>query len=395
MNPPPELNHRDRCAIVGIGRTEYSRNSGRSALTLASEAVRSALADCGLTVADVDGLVRSDFDKVQAFSLAGALGAKNVGFWGDSGPGGCGPAMMLGLAIGAILSGQATTVVVYRSLNGRSGGARLGQGNRRTGGGGETADEYFIPHGLLAAGHIFSLMTQRCMIERGLKPEHLAQIAVTQREHAQHAPHAVMHGKPLDMEGYYAARMLSTPLRLNDYCLETDGAAAFVVTSAERARDLPKKPVLVRAVAAAMPTDVRPGMLFSTSVRDDLTELPAWQVAPRLWQRAGMGPGDIDIAQIYDCFTISVLLQLEAFGFCRRGEAGDFAMAGHLGRNGRLPNNTAGGNLSEGYIHGVNHFVEAVRQLRGEADMQIPEARTCLVTSGPVPLESAAILRTD
>lgn len=387
--------YRDRCAIAGIGTTEYSSRSGRSALTLASEAVRAALDDAGLAVADVDGFVRSDFDKVQAFSLAGALGAKNIAYWGDSGPGGCGPCMMLGLAIGAILSGQASTVVLYRALNGRSGGARLGQGTRRTGGGGETFDEFFIPQGLLAAGQIFSLVAQRCMVEGRLKPEHLAQVAITQRAHANLAPHAQMHGRTLSIDDYFNARMISTPQRLYDYCLETDGAAAVVVTSTERARTLRKRPVQIRAVAGAMPADVRAGMIFSTVTRDDITELPAVRVAPTLWQRAGMAPDDIDIAQIYDCFTVSVLLQLEAFGFCGRGEAGEFVCNGQIGRSGRLPVNTAGGNLSEGYIHGVNHIVEAVRQLRGEAAMQIPDATTCLVTSGPLPLASAAILRTD
>lgn len=388
-------NHQDRCAIVGIGRTDYSRNSGRSALTLACEAIRAALADAGLGVDDVDGLVRSDFDKAQGYSVASALGAKNVGFWADGGPGGCGPAMMLGIAVGAVLSGQASTVVVFRALNGRSGGARLGQGVRRTGGGGESFEELLAPHGLIAAGHVFALVAQRCMLEWGLQPEHLGHVAITQRAFAQRAPHAQMHGKPLTMAQYLDSRMLSTPLRLLDFCVETDGAAAFIVTSAERARDLRQKPVLVRAVAGAMPDDVRAGTVFSSVLRNDITAMPAWRVAPLLWQRAGMEPRDIDVAQIYDCFTISVLLQLEAFGFCKRGEAGPLAAAGEWGAFGRLPTNTAGGNLSEGYIQGVNHFIEAVRQLRGQADAQVPNARTCLVTSGPLPLESAAVLRVD
>jgi acetyl-CoA acetyltransferase len=167
------------------------------------------------------------------------------------------------------------------------------------------------------------------------------------------------------------------------------------VTSAERARDLKKPPVLIRSVAQAVPPDARAGMMFSSLVRDDITDLAWRQVADTLWRRGGVGPSDVDVAQLYDCFTISVLLQLESFGFCKRGESGSMATSGVLARGGEMPINTGGGHLSEGYIHGMNHVVQAVRQLRGEADMQILDAELSLVTGGPLPISSALLLRRD
>lgn len=384
--------HRDKCAIVGIGQTEFSSNSGRSVLTLATEAVKAALDDAGLKISDVDGIVRCDLDKLPHYTLAAALGTKNLSYMGDAGPGGAAPCLMMAQAVGAILSGQAKTVVIYRALNGRS-GMRFGAGNRRGGGGDETYDEFYVPYGMLAAGHVFALMANRYALEYGLTPEQLGSIAVTQRAHANASPRAQMHGRTLSMEDYLAARMISTPLRLFDFCLETDGACAFVVTAADVAKDLRKPPVLIRGIAAAAPPDIKPGMMFSTSAREDMTDVPAKWAAQKLWNRAGVGPEDIRCAQVYDCFSIAVLLQLEAFGFCKKGEGGAFVADGSIGRNGRIPVNTGGGHLAEGYIHGVNHILEAVRQVRGEAAMQIPNVDVSLVTSGPIPMGSGAVLR--
>lgn len=395
MTLDTEPSHRDRCAIAGVGSTEFSSNSGRSALTMACQSVTAALADAGLAIEDIDGMVCNDMDKVHPAGLAAALGARNVGYWGQSGQGGAGPSMMLGLAIGAVMSGQARTVVVYRSLNGRS-GMRLGTGGRRGNGGQETMDEFFAPYGLVVAGQVFGLAAQRYKIEYGLTPEQLGSVAVTQRANANDNPRAQMRDRKLTMQDYLASRMIAAPLRLYDYCLETDGSCAVIVTSTERARHLRQPPVLIRGVAGGMPPDSRAGwMIFSSAVRDDLTRTPLDQAAERLWQRTGMGPLDVDVAQIYDCFSISVLMQLEAFGFCKRGEAGAFSADGHTSRNGRIPVNTDGGNMSAGYVHGVNHIVEGVRQLRGEAAVQVAGASTCLVSSGPLPLGSAALLRKD
>jgi acetyl-CoA acetyltransferase len=166
-----------------------------------------------------------------------------------------------------------------------------------------------------------------------------------------------------------------------------------VITSAERAKDLKKPPVLIRAVAGGAPNDLRPGMMFPVVTREDMTELGGRKAGEELWRRAGVGPKDMDIAQIYDCFTISVILQLEAYGFVGKGEGGPYAASGALRRDGELPINTGGGHLSEGYVHGMNHIVQAVRQLRGEADMQIPDAELCLCTGGPLPVGSSVVFR--
>lgn len=386
---------RDKCAIAGIGKTEFSRDSGRSVLTLATEAAKAAIADAGLERTDIDAIIRADVDNVTPIALATSLGLSNLNYWGDTGPGGVAPCMMLGLAVGALLSGQAKAVLAFRSLNGRS-EARLGVGkpapNARVGGR-ATYDEFYAPYGLLTAGQTFALMTQRHMTQFGTTQEHLGEVALACRAAAQHAPHAQMHAKPLTMENYLSSRMISTPLRLFDFCLETDGAAAVVITLADRARDLAKTPVLIRAVAGGLARDRRAGMMMPVVTREDMTELGGRQAGEELWRRAGVGPMEIDIAQLYDCFTISVLLQLEAYGFVGKGESGAFAATGALRKGGALPINTAGGHMSEGYVHGMNHILEAVRQLRGEADMQIEGAEMSLVTGGPLPVGSSAVLR--
>ncbi len=387
---------RDKTAVVGVGQTAFTRDSGRSVLSLATEASLAALADAGLTVDDVDGIVRCEQDTVTPYTLGAALGVNNLSFWGDTGPGGVAPCMMMGIAMGAVMSGQAKTVLAFRSLNGRS-EARLGAAARTAGkevvGGFGAYDEFFQPYGLLTAGQTFALMARRHMLEYGTTPEQMGAVAMACREHAGLTPHAQMQSKSMTMDDYLASRMISTPLRLYDFCLESDGACAVVITSAERAKDLPKPPVLIRAVAGGAPPDRRPGMMFPVVTRNDMTDLGGRRAAETLWKRAGVGPQEMDIAQLYDCFTISVILQLEAYGFCAKGEGGPFAASGAIRRGGALPINTGGGHLSEGYVHGMNHVVQAVRQLRGEADMQVPGAELSLVTGGPLPVGSSVVFR--
>ncbi|WP_068876839.1 MULTISPECIES: lipid-transfer protein [unclassified Phenylobacterium] len=387
---------RDKAAVVGIGQTEFSRDSGRGVLSLATEASLKAIADAGLTVDDIDGIVRCEQDTVRPYSLAASLGMKDLHYWADTGPGGVAPCMMMGVAMGAVLSGQAKAVLAFRSLNGRS-ESRLGAGTSRMSsevvGGFGSYDEFFLPYGLQTAGQTFALMARRHMLDYGTTPEQLAAVAMTCREHANRTPHAQMAGRPLSLDDYLASRMISSPLRLFDYCLESDGACAVVITTAERAKDLPKPPVLIRAVAGGAPRDHRAGMMFPAVTRDDITELGGRQAGAELWRRAGVGPHEMDCAQIYDCFTISVILQLEAYGFCAKGEGGPLAASGALKLGGSLPINTGGGHLSEGYVHGMNHIVQAVRQLRGEADMQVPGAELAMCTGGPLPVGSSVVFR--
>ena len=391
-----QFHHRDRCAISGIGATDFTRNSGRSVLTLATQASLAAIADAGLTPQDIDGIVRCDMDAVRSNDLVDALGMTRLDYYGDAGPGGVAPTAMVSQAVAAVVSGMATAVLCYRSLNGRS-GRRFGLSSVTSAsvGGGGTYDELFLPYGLLTPGQIFGLIAQRHMHDYGTTEQDLGAIAIACRNRANANPFAQMHDKPLTMDDYLAARMISRPLRLYDFCLETDGAAAVIVTSAERARDAPNPPALIRAVASGTVTNPQPGIQFPVVLREDMTTLPAKPTAETLYRRAGLGPDDIDVAQLYDCFSITVLLQLEDWGFCAKGEGGAFASSGAIEPGGSLPINTGGGHMSEGYIHGMNHIVEGVRQIRGTSASQVHGAETCLVTNTPLPPGSALILRTD
>src|SRR5215218_5883221 len=389
MRDDETFHHRDRCAISGIGWTDFSRDSGRSDLTLATQASLTAIADAGLAPAHIDGIVRCDMDLVRPNDLVDALGLTRLDYFGDAGPGGVAPCGQVAQAVAAVISGQATNVLVYRSLNGRSSvtAARVG--------GNGTYDEFFLPYGLLTPGQIFGLIAQRHMIEFGTTEKDLGAIAIACRNRANANPQAQMHDRTLTMDDYLAARMIARPLRLFDFCLETDGAAALIVTSAERARDAPNPPALIRAAAAGSLVHPQPGIQFPVVLRDDITTLPGKPTADTLYRRAGLGPSDIDVAQLYDCFTITVLLQLEDFGFCAKGEGGAFVSSGAIELGGSLPINTGGGHLSEGYIHGMNHIVEGVRQVRGTSTSQVPDAEVCLVTNNPLPPGSALILRRD
>ena len=297
----------------------------------------------------------------------------------------------------AILSGQATTVLVFRELNGRSGrryGLVAADASARVGGAG-TYDEFFAPYGLLTPGQIFALMAQRHMLEYGTTREAARPAS---RWPAGRGPTptraAQMHDRPLTMDDYLSARMISAPLRLFDFCLETDGACAVVVTSTERARDLRQPPALIRAVAQGSIPNPQPGIQFPVLMRESHHRRCRRRRSPRRsTARAGLGPDDVDVAQLYDCFTITVLLQLEDWGFCAKGEGGPFVASGEIELGGSIPINTGGGHLSEGYIHGMNHIVEGVRQIRGESTSQVPGAEVCLVTSTPLPPGSALILR--
>ncbi|MGX7732690.1 thiolase C-terminal domain-containing protein [Rhodococcus sp. 2H158] len=388
-----DLWQQDVCAIVGVGESDYSKNSGTSVTALAAAASRAALADAGIDPADVDGVIRNDMDLVSCAALADAIGARNLTYFGEAGPGGSGPAAMVAQAVGAIMSGQASTVVVFRSLNGRSGN-RFGLSSElaTSTGGGESMTEFFGPYGLLSPGQFFALLAQEYMRKTGTTSEQLGHIALAARRHANNNPRAQMYDRKMTLDDYLNSRMLSSPLRLFDYCLETDGAAAVVVTSTERARDLRQKPAVIRAAAMASGPRPQPGQMYPVLMRDDPLDMPSRYCAETLYRRAGLGPEEVDSAQLYDCFTITALLQVEDYGFCDRGEAGEFAAAGELEIGGAIPFNTSGGHMSEGYIHGMNHIAEGVRQIRGTSSNQVPGASVSLVTSAPPPSTSALIL---
>jgi acetyl-CoA acetyltransferase len=251
-----------------------------------------------------------------------------------------------------------------------------------------------MAYGMLMAAAAYALPTRRHMHLYGTTGEQLGTIAVTFREHASRNPRAVMGQKPMTLEDHQASPMIADPHRLFDCCLESDGACAVVVTTAERARDLAKRPVEILASEQGAPKGYAFGTFTNANVPDELYATGACEeMAGRLWGKAGLGPQDVDVAQIYDHFTGCVLMQLEDYGFCKRGEGGPFVESGALSwHGGSLPTNTHGGSLSEAYIHGLNHVVEGVRALRGESTSPVEGAEVCLVTSAACVPSSALIL---
>jgi acetyl-CoA acetyltransferase len=237
-----------------------------------------------------------------------------------------------------------------------------------------------MPFGMLTPASWVALCAQRYMHEYGATSEDLATIAIATRKHAVSNPNAAFYQQPLTREQYFASRWVSEPLRLYDCCQETDGGCALLITTPERARDLRQPPALIRAVAQASAA----GQEQMTSFyRPDMAALPEMELAAKqVYALARLGPRDIDATILYDAFTPEVLIQLESFGFCKRGEAKDFIRGGTLEVGGRLPNNTHGGLLSEAYIHGVNGIAEGARLVRGQSVNQPRKADHVLVTSG-------------
>ncbi|ARZ68935.1 lipid-transfer protein [Streptomyces sp. HU2014] len=374
-------------AVVGIGATEFSKDSGRSELTLAAEAVRAALADAGLGPGDVDGLVTFTMDTSPEITVAQAAGIGELTFFSRVHYGGGAACATVQQAALAVAAGAAEVVVCYRAFNERS-GRRFGAGVQRREPTAEgVALGWALPFGLLTPASWVAMAARRYLHTYGLTPEVFGHVAVTGRRHAAANPAAYFHGRPITLADHAASRWIAEPLRLLDCCQETDGGQAVVVTSADRARTLPHPPAVI--VAAAQGAG-RAQEQMTSFYRDDLTGLPeAGAVARQLWRSSGLTPGDIDVGILYDHFTPFVLMQLEAYGFCGPGEAGDFVAAG------ALPLNTHGGQLGEAYLHGMNGIAEAVRQLRGTAVNQVPGAARVLVTAGSGVPTSGLLLGAD
>ena len=369
----------DHACIVGIGETDYCRKpgSGMTQLGLQLRAAVDAIEDAGLSPAQVDGIM--PFPNLgRAEELAANLGCSNLRFAATIHMGGAAPAASLGSAAAAVNEGLADYVLLPAGWNGYS-GARARQTIAEDVSsipGGAIARDYYMPHGFTAPPQWYAVMARRHMHEYGTTAEQLGAIAVAMRRHAQLNPGAVMHGRPLTLDDYLASPMLADPYRVFDCCLETDGAAAVVVTSAERARDLPGRPVRILASACGQPYPAD-----EITNRKDIFQTGLTIAAPEAFGRAGVTPADADFAMIYDCFTFELLQQLEEVGFCKRGEGGAFVEGGRIELGGALPVNTHGGLLSEAHVLGMSHIVEAVKQLRGEAaERQVADAGLGVVT---------------
>lgn len=371
-----------QAAIVGIGATEFSKDSGRSELRLAAEAVSAAIADAGLTPADVDGLVTFTMDTNAEIAVARAVGIEEMTYFSRIHYGGGAACATVQQAAMAVATGVADVVVAYRAFNERS-GLRFGQvnsavANQENSSGTDNAFSY--PHGLSTPAAFVAMVAQRYMHDYGATSADFGRIAVVDRKHAAVNPNAFFYGKPITLEDHQASRYIAEPLHLLDCCQESDGGVALVITSVERARDLPHTPAVIAAAAAGSAADQ---FIMTSYYRDELAALPEMGLVGRqLWEQSGLRPDDMDLAILYDHFTPYTLLQLEELGFCGRGEAKDFVAEPRPGSGGRLPLNTHGGQLGEAYIHGMNGIAEGVRQLRGTSVNQVDDATRVVVTAG-------------
>lgn len=370
---------KDRTAIAGIGQTEFSKESGRSELQLACEAIVAALADAGLRPAEVDGLVTFTMDSSDEAEVARNVGIPELSMFSRVPYGGGAGAGTVLQAAMAVATGVAEVVVCYRAFNERS-GMRFGDTGRAMTGVPPWLS-WYAPFGLLTPAAWVALHARRYMHDYGVTNEDFGRISVVDRAHAATNPAAWFHGRPITLDDHQRSRWIVEPvLRLLDCCQESDGGVALVVTSRERAADLRQPPVLLTAAAQGAALDSE---MMTAYYRDDLAGLPDMAiVAQRLWRDSGLGPDDISAAILYDHFTPFVLMQLEELGFCGPGEAREFATVENLSIGGRLPINMNGGQLGEAYIHGMNGITEAVRQVRGTACNQVPGVEHVLVTAG-------------
>ncbi|MBF4162124.1 lipid-transfer protein [Nocardioides acrostichi] len=372
-----------KAAIAGIGATEFSKASGRSELQLSVEATQAALSDCGLAVCDVDGLVTFTMDTSSEIALARELGVPELRFFSRINYGGGAACATVQQAAMAVATGVADVVVAYRGFNERSGN-RFGQYSAgvaqqvNTNG---LDNAWTYPFGLGTPAATVAMQARRYMHTYGATSADFGAVAVADRRHAASNPNAFFYDKPITIEDHQASKMIVEPLHLLDCCQESDGGQAFVIVSAERARDLPQPPAYVTAAAQGSGPDQ---FVMTSYYRDDIGIPEMGVVGRELWRQSGLTPDDMPMAVLYDHFTPYVLMQLEELGFCGRGEAPGFVADGAIEVGGRLPLNTHGGQLGEAYIHGMNGIAEAVRQVRGTSvnPVSLDDRPHVLVTAG-------------
>ncbi len=376
-----EFTVKDKVAVAGVGESKYYKR-GQAPMPefkLAVEAISKAAADAGIAVTDIDGFASYSDDRNSAVRLAAALGLPQLRFanmmWGGGGGGGSGA---VGNAAAAIVAGYAKYVCVFRALaQGQFG--RFGQAPPVKTVSGPAA--YTLPYGMAVPAHWVALRTRRFMHDHGIKQDPLRAVAMADYYHAQFNPRAVMYGHPLTREEYDNSRWIAEPFHLYDCCMENDGAAAVILTSAERARDLKQKPVYVMAAAQGAPYR---GWANSENA-PDYASSNFKTLAPRLYEMAGIAPKDVDVAQVYEHFSGAVMISMVEHGFCEPEEVMEFVTFENItAPKGKLPINTSGGNIAECYMHGLELVTEAVRQCRGTSTCQVPDAKIAAVVSGPM-----------
>ena len=377
---------KDRAAIVGIGQTPFAKRLEASETQLACEAIVAALDDAGIAASEVDALSSYTMETSDEVSIARNVGFGDITFFSQIGYGGGAGCATVGHLAMAIAAGQARVGVAWRSRKRGSGPRPWTNTTQQL----PVPAQWSRPWGLLRPADEVGMLTRRYMHEYGATRDHLANVALACRANANRNPEAMMYDRPMSRDDYMAARWISEPLCLFDNCLESDGALACVIVGADRAKDLPHPPVYLHAFAQSLPAQHQTMINY---FNDDPLLGPAWACSAQLWRGADFTPADVKVAQIYDAFTALIPLSLEGYGFCERGEGASFTEDGALELGGRLPINTAGGGLSEAYVHGFNLINEGVRQLRGTSTAQVEGADTCLVTAGEGVPTSAMLLR--
>lgn len=377
---------KDATAIAGIGQTTFAKRLPESEKTLACRAVLAALDDAGIEPSAVDAFASYTMEETDEVELAKAIGAGDVTFFSKTGYGGGGSCATVAHLAAAIATGQATVGVAWRSR-------KRGSGPRpwtNTAAQLPTPAQWTRPFGLLRPADEIAMLARRYLHEYGATRDHLFNVALACRNRANQNPAAVMYDRPLTREMYMTSRWISEPLCLFDNCLETDGALACVVVSAERARDCRRPPVYIHSAAQGLPAQHH-GMVNYWN--DDPLTGPAWTAARHLWKNADLTPEDIDVAQIYDAFTPSSRSPWRATASAHAARAPPSPRAAPWRSAAKLPLNTGGGGLSEAYVHGFNLITEGVKQLRGTSTAQVPNAAACLVTAGEGVPTSALLLR--
>ncbi len=384
---------RGRVAVVGVGETTYYRRgeSPDPEFVLVLKAVLHACEDAGIDSRTIDGFCSYSNDRNMPARLANALGLPELRYsvmqWGS---GGGGAAAAIGNAAAAVTAGYADCVVAYRGLaQGQFG--RFGSGARTNAVSGPPA--FTVPYGVMSPAQVYAMRTTRLYHDHDISPDTLKAVAMAAYHHAQRNPRAVMHGRPLDAETYDRARWITEPFRLYDCCLENDGAAAVIVMSADRARDVTDHPVYPLSIQQGGPH--RSGATVHNE--PDYVTSSFKTTAPRLYAQAGVGPGDVDVVQSYENFTGAVVMSLIEHGLCTYESANEVLTFDNLiAPDGGLPLNTSGGNLAECYMHGLGLQIEAIRQIRGTSTNQVPGASVALANAGPmVEVASTALYGTE
>jgi acetyl-CoA acetyltransferase len=378
---------KNKTAIAGIGQTAFGKGLADTELSLACQAISMALDDAGVHPSEVDGLASFTMEPNREVDVARSVGLGDITFFSQVGFGGGAGCGVVGQAAMAVATGQCNVAVAWRARKRADKGSRpWSQAQARI------ADnwQWTRPFGVIRPVDEIAMLTRRYMHEYGATRDHLANIAIAFRAHASRNPASTMGHKPLTRADYMNARWISEPLCLFDNCLETDGALAVVVVSADRAKDLRQRPAYIHSFAQGLPPQHQTMTNYFT---DDPLRGPAWTAARRMWELADVTPADVKVAQLYDAFSPLIILSLEGYGFCKRGEGGSFTDNGNIEwPSGRLPVNTSGGGMSEAYVHGFNLVLEGVRQIRGTSTAQVSDADVSLVTSGEGVPTSALLL---